>query len=105
MDFSKYDSFKGFRSTHSLTDPNLLGTTTRLAHHGVGSSTFEMTPNLSMCSSSSRTLSRIGNGTFLVVNNENGRASSCNLIVYSFPQVPSPWKTLGNRSMKLLSET
>ena len=49
--------------THIQSAPSFFGTTTMPAHHGVGSSTLEMTPRDSIRSSSSWTLGRLGSGT------------------------------------------
>ena len=57
------------------TDPSGLGTATMPAHHGVGSSTFEMTPSDFMRSSSAFTFCRMGNGTLRGVWRANGVAS------------------------------
>ena len=45
----------GFRSTHTRHAPEVLGTTTIPAHQGAGSVISEMTPSLSILSSSSFT--------------------------------------------------
>ena len=49
-------SFRGFKSTQIRTIPESLGTITIAAHHGVGSSTGEMTPKFSIRCSSACTL-------------------------------------------------
>ena len=56
--------------------PSFLGATTIPAHHGVGSSTFLITPIDSIRSSSVLTLGRSGIGMCLGVNSEKGVASA-----------------------------
>ena len=59
--------FNGFRSMQMRTEPSFFGSTTMPAHHGVGTSTFEITPIDSIRSSSFFTVWRSGRGTFLGV--------------------------------------
>ena len=62
------------------TSPDLFGTTTIPAHHGVGVVTLEITPSFSIRSSSFFTRGRRGIGTFLGVNSAYGRNPSFNVI-------------------------
>ena len=55
--------FKGFKSTQILTDLSFLGITTMPVHHGVGVSTFDMTPRDSIWANSSCTFWQRGSGT------------------------------------------
>ena len=82
--------------------PFFFGTTTIPAHHGVGSSTFEMTPIDSIRSSSSLTFGRNGRGTCLGAYREWGVAPDFRWISYSSPRFPSPWNSDGNCSMMSL---
>ena len=91
-------SFSGFKSTQIRIAPSLFGTTTIPAHHGVGSSTFEMTPMDSMRSSSSLTFGRNGRGTCLGANREGGVVPDLRWISYSSPRFPSPLNSEGNCS-------
>ena len=70
-------SFSGMKSTHMQTEPDF---TTMPAHQGVGSSTLDMTPRDSICSSSSWTFLLGGSGTFLGVKSVNGLGSGFSLI-------------------------
>ena len=70
------------RSTQIPTWPLALGTTTIPIHHSVGFSTREVTPSLSMQSSSFRTCCISGMGTL-------------SLMVYSCSILPSPVKSCG----------
>jgi hypothetical protein len=65
------------------------------AHHSVGSSIREMTPNSSILVNSALTLSISGNGTLRETDNTNGFASGYNAIAYVQFVFPSPLKTLG----------
>ena len=87
----------GLRSTHILTFPFFLGTTTIPAHHSVGSVTLEITPAFSILSSSSATCDRRGRGTCRGVKIACGFASGRSWMLYSPASVPSPWNTLENR--------
>ena len=58
-----------------------LGTTTMPAHQSVGSSIFEMTPRVSILSSSSFTFGSRGIGTLLGVLTEYGLALSSSSIL------------------------
>ena len=75
--------------------PSFLGATTIPAHHGVGSSTFLITPIDSIHSSSVLTLGRSGIGMCLGVNSEKGVASAFRWISYGSPRLPSPLNTDG----------
>ena len=81
--------------------PRFFGTTTIPAHQGVGSSTFKITPSVSMWSSFSWTFARRGIGMFRAVWIVCGTASSFSLNLYSSLMVPSPWKTPLNLSLIL----
>ena len=87
-------SFSGFKLTQILTVPELFGTTTIPAHQGVGSWTWEITPNWSIWLRSSFTLFLSGIGTLLGVKRAYGLAPSCSLIWYSL-SVPSPVNKVG----------
>ena len=73
-------SFRGLKPTRILTDPNFFGTTAMPAHHGVGSSTREITPSDSMHVSSSCTFFLRGKGTFCGVKRAQGLALGLSLI-------------------------
>ncbi len=62
----------GFRSTNIRMVPDFFWATAMLAHQGVGTSTLEITPLVSICSSSSATSSLSGRGTRRGVKRENG---------------------------------
>ncbi len=68
--------FSFVRSTHILTFPRDLGTTTIPAHHSVGSSTRERTPSCSILFSSFLTAGSKGMDTFLGVLKAKGVAPS-----------------------------
>ena len=78
-------SFNGVKSTQILTPPDFFGTTTIPAQQRVGVSTLEITPMDSIRSSSCRTLSQSGRGTFQGVYNEYRTVSSLSWILYSSP--------------------
>ena len=81
-------SLSGLRSTQMRTAPLGLGTTTMPAHHGVGSSTLEMTPRFSIRCNSSLTFWRSGMGTLRGVYIACGWAPSRNF----FAKVPQTFK-------------
>jgi hypothetical protein len=82
--------FSFVKSMQILTWPPDFGTTTISAHHSVGSSIREMTPNFSILGNSALTLSISGNGTLRGTDNANGFASGYNAIVYVQFVFPSP---------------
>ena len=91
--------FSGFKSTQIHTAPDFFGATTMPAHQGVGTSTFEITPIVSIRSSSSMTFPLSGSGTQRGVKSENGVASDFSLISYASltsiqpPQTAAAWLT------------
>ena len=87
------------RSTQILTRLFDFGTTTILEHHSVGWVTLEITPLLSVLSSSCQTAVRRGIVTPLGVERENGCALSCSSILYSLSNFPNPLKSEGNSLM------
>lgn len=60
-------SFRGLRSTQMWILPDFLGTTTMLAHQGVGSSTLDSTPIASILATSWSTFGCNGSGTCKVM--------------------------------------
>ena len=63
-------AFNGFGSTRTLNGPDFFVVTTTLLIHGIGSSTFAMTPKASSLFSSSLKFSLSAVGTRLVGGNE-----------------------------------
>ena len=66
------------------------------AHHGVGLSTFDITPRDSMHSNSFWNLLQYCSGTCLGVNKACDLASAFNLMEYSSPNDPNPVNTDGH---------
>ena len=93
--------FSILRSTQIRTAPESLGTTIIVAHHGVGSSTGEITPRLCMCCNSHCTFDRNGRGIFCGAFKANGWLFGFSLIVYSHTNVPNPVNNEGYREMIL----
>ena len=75
------------------TFPLLFGTTTIPAHHSVGSSTLQITPNSCIHLSSCSTLDLSGMGILLGVASAYCLASGFKMILYSPSIVPRPWNS------------
>ena len=95
-------SFSGLRSTHIRTAPESLGTTTIAAHHGIGTSTGEITPRLCMHCNSQCTFDRNGRGIFRGAFKASGWLFGFSLIVYSHANVPNPVNNEGYCEMFLI---
>ena len=74
MNFSMDSLIRWFEIDTILIAPFILGATTILAHHGVGSSTLDITPTDSVLSSSSLTSICSGRRMLLGVNRAYGFA-------------------------------
>ena len=83
-------SFNFLKSTQIRTELSFFGTTTIPAHHGVGASIREITPNDSILSSSVRTFWHSGRGMFLGVDRAYGWVSGLSFMLYVSGKVPKP---------------
>ena len=87
------------RSTQIRTLPSDFGTTTMPEHQSVGSWIFEITPRVSIRSSSCLTAPMSGTATRLEVDRANGLAPGSSWIVYSPSSFPSPVNSFGNSTV------
>ena len=81
MDFAENTLVRGLRSTQILMFPDFLGTTTIPAHHGVGTSTLEITPMASILASCLVTLGLRGRAMLQGVESAYAIASGFNVML------------------------